>query len=177
MSRTAKVYITTVAALGGLVLAVELCTWQSQDFIRYLCYLVVAIFSSRLKVKLPGITGTMSVFFIFILFGVVQFSGPETVVLGCLAALAQCYWHSGTRPKFHQALFNVGAVAIAVATTVLAYHSQFIYGRHVDSALMMVAAATVFFVMNTFPVAAVVVLTEGGSFRRVWHEFYFWSFT
>jgi hypothetical protein len=41
----------------------------SRDPLKFLCYLVIALVASRLKVNLPGITGTMSVNFLFLPLG------------------------------------------------------------------------------------------------------------
>jgi hypothetical protein len=71
MSIVARIYIFSVVFIGSSVLIDELCRWQSQDLVRFFCYLLMAILASRLKVALPAITGTMSVLFIFILFGIV----------------------------------------------------------------------------------------------------------
>ena len=45
--------------------------------------------ASTLKMRLPGIAGTYSVSFIFILLGIVYFTLPETIVIGCAGALVQ----------------------------------------------------------------------------------------
>lgn len=175
MSIVARIYISTVAFIGGCVLVNELCHWQSQDLVRFFCYLLMAILGSRLKVSLPAITGTMSVLFIFILFGIVELSLPEALFMGCAATLIQCFWHNKS-PKAHQVLFNLGSMAIAIATTSYAYHSAVLIRSHLDFALKLVLAATVFFSMNTFPVAAAIALTERKLLRHVWKECYFWSF-
>ena len=176
MTGKAKAYILFVVLVGFGIVANEIFLWESQDVLRYLCYLVLAILSSRLKVNLPGITGTLSLFFIFVLFGIVQLSLPETVVIGCAAALVQSVWHNRQRPKLYQVAFNVGSMAIAIATTNYAYRSEFLRSHHLDIALMLAISSTVFFTMNTFPVAAVIAITEGKSMRRVWWDCYFWSF-
>ena len=176
MSGKAKAYISFVIAVGSAIIVNELFLWESQDVLRYLCYLVLAVLSARLKVNLPGINGTLSLFFIFVLFGTVQLSLPETIVIGCASGLVQSLWHNREKPKAIQVFFNVGSMAIAVATTNYAYYSQFLRSRHIDIALMLVIAAVVFFTMNTFPVAQVIALTEGKSLRKVWYDCYFWSF-
>src|SRR5690349_16933225 len=176
MSIVARIYISTVAFIGGCVLVNELCHWQSQDLVRFFCYLLMAILGSRLKVSLPAITGTMSVLFIFILFGIVELSLPEALFMGCTATLIQCFWHNRKRPKTHQVLFNLGSMAIAIACTSYAYHSNLLHAGHLDAALTLLVTATVFFGLNTFPVAAAIALTERKSLRQVWQECYFWSF-
>ena len=68
--------------IGAAVTLTELTRWESQDLFRFLCYLALAIWASRLKVSLPGITGALSVLFIFILFGIVELSLPEALLIG-----------------------------------------------------------------------------------------------
>ena len=92
MSTRAKLFIGSTAAVGVWVLVYSLGHWHSADLPRFLCYLVIAVLASGLKITLPGIDGTMSVNFLFILLGVLEMSLPETLVIGCTASLAQCVW-------------------------------------------------------------------------------------
>jgi diguanylate cyclase (GGDEF)-like protein/putative nucleotidyltransferase with HDIG domain len=176
MSIGARIYVSAVIIIGSCVTISELSRWESQDLVRFFCYLVLSILGSRLKVVLPAITGTLSVLFIFILFGIVELSLPEALFMGCTATLIQCFWHNKQRPKTHQVLFNLGSMAIAIATTSAAYHSNLLHKSHLDAALTLLITATVFFAMNTFPVSAAIALTEQKSLRQVWKECYFWSF-
>src|ERR1041385_2448557 len=176
MSIGARIYVSAVVLIGVCVGVTEIALWQSQDLARFFCYLVLAILASRMKVTLPAITGTLSVLFIFILFGIVELTLPEALVMGCGATLIQCFWHNKQRPKAHQVLFNLGSMAIAIFSTSKAYHSQFLAKSHLDTALMLLLTAGVFFAMNTFPVAAAIALTERKSLRVVWRDCYFWSF-
>jgi diguanylate cyclase (GGDEF)-like protein/putative nucleotidyltransferase with HDIG domain len=176
MSIGARIYVSAVIIIGSCVTISELSRWESQDLVRFFCYLVLSILASRLKVVLPAITGTLSVLFIFILFGIVELSLPEALFMGCSATLIQCFWHNKQRPKTHQVLFNFGSMAIAIATTSSAYHSNLLHKSHLDAALTLLITATVFFAMNTFPVSAAIALTEQKSLRQVWRECYFWSY-
>ncbi len=165
-----------VVAVGAVLLGGQLLSWESRDAPRYLCFLVLALFSARLKVKLPGINGTLSLFFIFILFGIARLSESETMLLGCAAAVAQRVWGYSSRPKLHELLFNIASAAIAVAVSSAAYHAVYWRARHVDAALLMAAATAAFFTMNTLPVAGIIAITERKPARKVWYECYFWSF-
>src|SRR5438270_10517831 len=173
MSFAAKLYISTIVILGAIVAISELIAWQSHDLVRFCSYLALAILASRLKVALPAITGSLSVLFIFILFGIVELSPPEALSIGCVAVFIQCFWDK--RPKWHQVAFNVGSMAIAITVTGNVYHSQLVSKGQLNDALMLVVSATVFFAMNTFPVAAAIALTERRSLRQVSRECYFWS--
>ncbi|HYL76843.1 MAG TPA: HD domain-containing phosphohydrolase [Bryobacteraceae bacterium] len=176
MSIGARIYVSAVILIGACVIINEMVRWESQDLVRFFAYLVLSILASRLKVALPAITGTLSVLFIFILFGIVELNLPEALFMGCTATLIQCFWHNKQRPKTYQVLFNLGSMAIAIATSSSAYHSSLLYRGHLDAALTLLVTATVFFAMNTFPVAAAIALTEQKSLRQVWRECYFWSF-
>ncbi|HTC90104.1 MAG TPA: HD domain-containing phosphohydrolase [Bryobacteraceae bacterium] len=176
MSLLAKIYVSSIVVIGAMVTLVELARWQSQDIVRFVCYLALAIFASRLKVSLPGITGALSVLFIFILFAIVEMSLPEALFVGCAAILMQCLWNYRQRPKWHQVLFNLGSMAITVVASGAVYHASLLTQSRLEPALRLVVTATVFFLMNTFPVAGAIALTERRTLRSVWRECYIWSF-
>ena len=164
------------ASIGMVVLASAVLHWQSADLTRFVCYLAVALLASSLKVQLPGIDGTMSVNFLFILLGVVELSLPETLVIGCTATLLQSVWQTRNRLDPIKVVFNVlGMMANASALCYLSYHWLAArLGANKPIPLMM--AALVFFLANTLPISIVIALTEGKSSRKVWSECYFWSF-
>jgi diguanylate cyclase (GGDEF)-like protein/putative nucleotidyltransferase with HDIG domain len=176
MSIRARLFIGATAALGMWALAHALWHWQSVDLTRFVCYLLVAVLASSLKVQLPGIDGTMSVNFLFILLSVLELNLPETLVLGCTATLAQCLF--GTRQKLVpiKIVFNVfGMMANAIAVSYFAYHSlQRVLGA--GTLPLLVITALIFFLANTVPVAMVISLTEGKPAHKVWADCHFWSF-
>ncbi|HYM79032.1 MAG TPA: HD domain-containing phosphohydrolase [Candidatus Dormibacteraeota bacterium] len=176
LSIQTKAFVGITASIGVVVLGFALSHWQSQNPMRFACYLIVALLASGLKVQLPGIDGTMSVNFLFILLGVLELSLPETLVIGCTASLAQSVWQLRGRLDPVKVLFNVaGMMANATCLTYLTYHS--LSGRLGSSKpILLMVAALVFFFANTLPISIVIALTEGKSSRRVWSECYFWSF-
>ncbi len=176
LSIQTKVFIGITASLGVVALGFALLHWQSQDLFRFLCYLTVAVLASGLKVQLPGIDGTMSVNFLFILLGVLELSLPETLLIGCTATLVQSVWQTRNRLDPVKVLFNVaGMMANASALTYLSYH--WLAERFgANKPILLMVAALVFFFANTLPISIVIALTEGKSSRKVWSECYFWSF-
>ncbi len=176
MSIRARLFIGATAALGMWALAHALLHWQSVDLARFVCYLLVAVLASSLKVQLPGLDGTMSVNFLFILLSVLELNLPETLVLGCTATLAQCLF--GTRQKLVpiKIVFNVfGMMANAIVVSYFAYHSlQRMLGA--GTLPLLVITALIFFVANTVPIAMVISLTEGKPAHKVWADCHFWSF-
>src|SRR5580700_6672136 len=176
LSLRTKAFVGLTALSGTAVLVYSLWHWQSADLTRFLCYLAVALLASVLKVQLPGIDGTMSVNFLFILMGVMELSLAETLVIGCAATLLQSIWHLGKRLDPVKVIFNVaGMMANASALTYVSYHWLAVRGGGNKPILLMVAAL-VFFFANTLPISLVIALTEGKLARKVWAECYFWSF-
>src|SRR5260370_37461870 len=114
-SADARAFIAAMAVLGIAELFSGGLHWQSNDLQRFICYLAIALTASILKVAVPGVTGTISVNFLFVLVGIVELSIPETLVIGCSATLMQCVWRPKTRPRMIQVLFNVANVAVAVS--------------------------------------------------------------
>jgi len=176
LSLQAKAFVGTAVSIGMVVLAYSLWHWQSQDFMRFACYLAVAILASGLKVQLPGIDGTMSVNFLFILLGVLELSLPETLVIGCTATLVQSVWQARKRLDPVKVLFNfAGMMANASFLTYITYH--WLTARYFSNRpILLMIAALVFFFANTLPISIVIAMTEGKSSRKVWSECYFWSF-
>jgi len=176
MSIRARLFIGATASLGMWALAHAVWHWQSVDLTRFVCYLLVAVLASSLKVQLPGLDGTMSVNFLFILLSVLELNLPETLVLGCTATLAQCLF--GTRQKLVpiKIVFNVfGMMANAIVVSYFAYHSlQRVLGA--GTLPLLVITALIFFVANTVPIAVVISLTEGKPAHKVWADCHFWSF-
>src|SRR5438128_6590104 len=124
MSFPAKLFITLIVSAGLGTLIYGGVHQSSKNIAEFICYLGIAILASRLKVNLPGITGTLSVNFLFILIGILELSFTETLILGAISMLAQCFYPE--RPKALQLAFNVCAGSIATALAYLAYHQRLI---------------------------------------------------
>ncbi len=176
MSIRARLFIGATVALGMWALTHALWHWQSADPARFVCYLLIAVLASGLKIQLPGIDGTMSVNFLFILLSVLELNLPETLVLGCTATLAQCLYGSRQKLVPIKIVFNVlGMMANAIAVSYFAYHGlQRVLGA--GTLPLLVVTALIFFLANTVPVAVVISLTEGKPAHKVWAECHFWSF-
>src|SRR5580704_7692101 len=121
LSWPAKLFISVVVIAGTGTLIYGGIHQSSKNIAEFICYLGIAILASRLKVSLPGITGTLSVNFLFILIGVLELSFTETLILGAVSMLAQCLYPE--RPKAIQVTFNVCAGTLSTALAYGVYHS------------------------------------------------------
>src|ERR1017187_8032324 len=175
MTPAPRAFIAAVVLCGMGVLTYSLLLHEwGQSPLKFSCYLVIALAASRLKVNLPGITGTMSVNFLFLLLGVLELSLSEAMALGCAAVVVQCF--DRDRPNPIQVAFNVCSTALAIAVTFAAYRYSLAHRAINNPSTLLFLATCVYFVANTLPVAAVISLTERKSLRKIWSDCYFWSF-
>ena len=80
-----------------------------------LAVLVLAAATSRMKIKLPGIDGNMSVNLPFLLMAVVNLSAVEAVFIACVSTVVQCWPKAESKFRPDQILFNVGMMAFATS--------------------------------------------------------------
>jgi len=137
--------------------------------------LIAAALTSRLKVKLPGMTSTMSGNLPVILLGVTQLGLFASLLVAVTAAVAQSFG-SGKQVKPVQFLFNTCTLMNASALAYAVYHSHLLAGFRNGTALALVAAAATYFLANTAPVAGIIGLTENNSPFAIWHKVFMWSF-
>src|ERR1700684_772407 len=116
----AQLFVGFVVTVGTGVLLFGAIHQSSKNIAEFICYLGIAVLASRMKVNLPGITGTMSVNFLFVLLGILELSFSETLTLGCLSILIQSLYPE--RPNVVQATFNVCAGAFSTALAYFVYH-------------------------------------------------------
>jgi diguanylate cyclase (GGDEF)-like protein/putative nucleotidyltransferase with HDIG domain len=172
----AKLFVAVTAAIGAWLLGTALLHWHARDLVQFGCYFAIAILASTLKIRLPGMESTMSVHFLFVLLGTLELSLAETLAIGCAAALVQSLWRTTRRPEALKVVFNVLSMsATAICLTYVIYHSLAeVLGDR--KSLLLLVAATTYFLSNTVPVALVIALSEKQSMRKIWVETYFWSF-
>jgi diguanylate cyclase (GGDEF)-like protein/putative nucleotidyltransferase with HDIG domain len=174
LSAAPRFFISVVVLCGATAMSYSLWHGTSENPFKFFCYLAIALAASRLKVNLPGITGTMSVNFLFLLLGVLELSLPEAMILGCAAVVVQCVGRN--RPNPIQIAFNVCSTALAIAMTFATYRFCLTHAGVNNPSTSLFVAASVYFVFNTLPVAGVISLTERRSLRKIWSDCYFWSF-
>lgn len=131
---------------------------------RFPVLLVLTILTARLKVKLPGLTGNMSVNLPFVLIAATQLSLLEALLVALPACALQSLPKGGGKPKPVQMIFNLSATGVAVALASLIGTRFALLG------------AVAFFLAQTVPVASIIRLTEGGALHRIWCSIAHYSF-
>lgn len=176
MPPNAKLFIGALAVAGLAALAGGLMQWECKDAVRFLSLLLVATIASRLKIKLPGVNGNMSVNLPFILIAMMELSLSETLMIALASTLAQCFPQDRGRPKALQTLFNLSTMAVAVGLAGLIFRGRVPLPTVGHGPLLLCLAAASFLLAQTIPVATIISLTEGGSVPRIWSSLFQLSF-
>jgi len=171
----AKVMIGMVAVASLCAVSIGAVRWQSQAWPQLLLLSVAAALSSRFKVKLPGMSSSMSGNLPVILLAVTQLGLFASLLVAVTAAVAQSY-SGGNKTKAVQFVFNACTLLNAAGLAYLVYHSQFFAARSSAHTMSLVLAAATYFLANTAPVASIIGLTEGGNPFALWHKVFLWSF-
>jgi hypothetical protein len=134
-----------------------------------LALMALAAATSRMKIKLPGIDGNMSVNLPFLLMAVVNLSALEAVVIASISTLVQCWPKLDAKFKPDQMLFNVSMMAFATSMANLIWNAGWL-GRAAwaSEPLMLASATAAFFLGQTAPVAGIIKVAEGAAMRRIW---------
>jgi hypothetical protein len=143
-SFSARIFVALIVISGLLVLGDAVLNAKSIPTPRFVAFLLVACVAARLRVKLPGVTGTMSVNLPFILVAAAQMNTAEA--------------------------FNCSAITLAVEVTRLIYSAPSLASVVSSPSLRLAVAAAGYALANTVPVAIVIALTEAATVLRTWLE-------
>lgn len=173
-SRAARFYVGLMGLLGIVTLLSGLSEWRSTDF-RFFFYLLGAAASSNLKVRLPGVTGTMSVNFTFILLALLELSLSETLLVAAAGGLAQTIWGAKSRPRAEQIVFNMANIVLASAAAWQTFHARWLEQLDGSLSVRLAVATAVFYAINTVSVSGIIALTEQKAVWQVWSQSFLWT--
>jgi hypothetical protein len=176
VSLKARIFIALVVVLGLCVLGTTIASADAIHPVRFIAFLLVVCLAARLKVKLPGITGSMSVNLPFILVAVAEMGRLEALLIACLSSLTQCLPRDRRKFNWLQTSFNVCAMALAVEATRLVYGASFVSDHVASRPLRLAIACAAYFLVNTITMAIVLSLTENKNVARAWLAMFQLSF-
>ena len=171
MNNTRQIKIFIGAMIAAAVITGGYAGFVSHALHIYfaLAVLVLAALTSRMKVKLPGINGNMSVNLPFLLTAVVTLSAAEAVVVTCVSTAVQCWPRKDAKFKPQQMAFNLSMMAFASCIASLMFHAHWLRGMQWSSSTLGLALATAtLFLGQTAPVAAIVAVSEGKAVGQIW---------
>lgn len=168
-SFSARMFVALIVISGLLLFGDAVLNAKSMPTMKFLAFLLVACVASRLKIKLPGVTGTMSVNLPFILVAAAEMNSAEALAVGFISTFVQCL-PRGKKLNLAQAAFNCGVIILAVAAARFIFASSSVASAIGSPSLRLGVAAAAYALANTVPVAIVIGLTEGASILRTWWE-------
>jgi MASE9 protein len=168
-SFSARMFVALIVISGLLLLGDAVLNAKQVPTAKFLAFLLVACVAARLRIKLPGVTGTMSVNLPFILVAAAQMNTAEALAIGFISTFFQCL---GKGKKFNlvQTAFNCSTITLAVAVTRLIYAAPSVASAVSSPSLRLAIAAAGYALANTVPVAIVIGLTEAAGMLRTWLE-------
>jgi hypothetical protein len=162
-------FVALIVISGLLVLGDAVLNAKQVPIAKFLAFLFIACVAARLRIKLPGVTGTMSVNLPFILVAAAQMNTAEALAIGFISTFFQCL-AKGKKFNGVQVAFNCSAITLAVAATRLIYAAPPVASAVSSPAVRLALAAAGYAMANTVPVAIVIGLSEGVSMLRTWLE-------
>jgi PAS domain S-box-containing protein len=175
-------YTSLVIALG-LVLLVYCVPWiAATDPLWFGLLLVCAIAASIFKIslQLPGGGATMTLGYVVGFIGILLIGPHPTAAIIGAGICAQCVYRPERRTAIdlRRALFSTsaGIITVECAGFVFASIRALPAGFEVDQYVSpLVAAALVYFIVNTGLVAGAVALSSRQPLVHVWHKNFLWS--
>ncbi|MBI3280132.1 MAG: diguanylate cyclase [Acidobacteria bacterium] len=176
MTNNARIYAAVLFVLGTAVLFATLADWRPHDLPKFGCFFALAVLASVFKVSMPAMPGKISFNFLFVLFGLVELTLAETLLIGCTAVLIETAWRTRQRSGVLAVLLATSNMALAITFADYVYGSPQLVALGANAFWRLALAVTLFFAVNTFPVAAVMSLSQHKSLLRLWREHYFWTY-
>ncbi len=172
----ARAFIAGMALAGALCFVFAFSHWESNDPVKFVCYLLAALLASSLKVTLPGLDATLSVNFLFTLLGILELGMPQTLLIVLASTVGQAYVRRKHRVKLVQFVFNWAQLTVSATVAYGAYGLVVARILHGPGPLALLVAAITNFGCNSAAMSTIIGLTEEKTIRKVWNESYLWTF-
>src|SRR5258708_33177610 len=117
--------------------------------------------------------GNISISFVIALIAIAQLTLSESLVVGVLATLVQCFWRTRKSPTLVQVLFNISTLVVSVILAFGVLDAVRNSGALIPG---LVVAALLFFIVNSGLVSLVLALLNSQSVVSVWRNCHRWAF-
>ena len=176
----ARLYVGSVIAAGGLLVAVRLPHVTFDEPLLIVTLTLLSLATAAMKVTLPLTTSgsTMSVSYAVNFAALLLVGADGTMLVAGTSAFGQCLLNRKEQNPFYRTLFSMATLVITVQGAGLA-HDLALPVPGADpvtaAARPLVAAATVYFLLNTSLVAAAIALSARESIVGTWQTNFLWS--
>ena len=143
---------------------------------RLMIYVLIAANVATIKMRIPGLTATVSGGSLLIFAGLTDLTSAETVLVAIVVGLVQCLWNPKQRPSVLQVVFSICTLVISVMVA-------WTFGRWLTDTFapgnmiaLLACSTALYFLANTLLLAGVLSLTEMKPVGKVWNQLYLWTF-
>ena len=169
----AELFAGGVTGLGAAMLALRLPVTSFDQPVLFFALLAAALVISVWKVRLPiaGGTATMSMSFFTDLLSLMLLGADQAMLIAGASAVSQCYFLSRTRPPRHRVYFSAAVMIVAIQAAGFAAAALGGFRRDVslfELATVTLAAASVFYLVNTVLVGMAIAWSRGQAMGRAW---------
>jgi hypothetical protein len=173
-SQTAHVFVGFTGICASAIVIHGLFTIHGSHSWEFLSLILIAGLTSRLKIKLPGLNGNMSVSLPFILIAMTQLSLPEALAVAASSIFIQSIPRAPHKFKAVQMMFNVSTGLIAAELGWQTLHRVALL--NFTPTLSLISGCAAYFFASTIPVAMIISLSENTKAFRTWSEIVHLSF-
>ena len=177
MSKPARAFWVAIV-ISGLATAVwAFANWRIgvHELPTLVFYILASLATSGFKVRLPGISSSLSLNFVVIIASLSsQHPGGGMIIAG-VGVLAQTYYKCKSRPRLVHAAFNLANIWISVAASYFCVQHPLLASVDRFGVLSVVTASLAYFAVNTLLLSGIIGLTSDKAPLEVWKESYLWT--
>ncbi len=162
-----------VAAAAALLGAAVLMDGVPEGWMLPLWLAVTALIAS-LKLRLPGIEGTLSPGFVCVLAAVAEMRLSEVLLVGGVAAAVQCLWKPANKVRSVQVVFSMAGLILSAGLAFVMCRVVMAQALAGSLTGVLALATVVLYGANTLLVCGVLCLAERKSLGDVWRTCHFW---
>jgi diguanylate cyclase (GGDEF)-like protein/putative nucleotidyltransferase with HDIG domain len=174
-----RIYVFAMIALGAVLMASAFSSWELTRPGLFAVLLIMSVISSAMKVDMPLGVGSSCISLSYAVdFTALLLLGPApTMLIAVASGWSQSTFRMSVRNPAYKTLFSMATLAASVAAAGATYTSLGgTYGELPLAPLQpLMAAALVYFLVNSLAVAAAFALTSRRRILRVWHDNFLWT--
>jgi diguanylate cyclase (GGDEF)-like protein/putative nucleotidyltransferase with HDIG domain len=182
LSRPARIYVASVAAIGLLTVGhsvLQLC-WNPVGY-QWFVLAALTLLSGSVTVKVPTVPATISVSETFVITSVLLFGIDAGTVTVALDGLIISLWLQRKKPAVHKALFNVAAPSLSMWIAAHLFYllagvpPLSIRATPVPQILLpLLALTTTYFLLNSTFMSFAVSFEKALTPFQIWRENFLW---
>ena len=180
LAPAARTFVMLVTAGGGVAIAAALphVTTLDGELVAIVLGLSLVASVAKVAIPVPGSVSTITLCYVVDYASLLLLGRHGAVLTAAFGAWTQCVIRSRRPNPVHQTLFSISSLALTLHASGLVYEGlegpTTVRGSFAGVEALL-AAATVFFVINSALVAGAIALSTRRSIAAVWGRHFVWS--